>query len=60
MSLQSFDPVILRQDLHLADSDSIELCNHSEQSHVQNIGFTGIHLTLHFIMAIGSISGWNF
>lgn len=26
MSLQSFDPVILRQDLHLADSDGIELC----------------------------------
>ena len=23
---QSFDPVILRQDLHLADSDGIELC----------------------------------
>ena len=26
MSLQSFDAVILRQDLHLADSDGIELC----------------------------------
>jgi hypothetical protein len=26
MSLQSFDPVILRQDLHLADSDGVELC----------------------------------
>lgn len=26
MSLQSFDPVILRQNLHLADGDGIELC----------------------------------
>ena len=26
MSLQSFDSVILRQNLHLPDSDGIELC----------------------------------
>ena len=26
MSLQSFDAVILYQDLHLADGDGIELC----------------------------------
>ena len=26
MSLQSFDTVILRQDLHLADGDGVELC----------------------------------
>ncbi len=26
MSLQSFDPMVLRQDLHLADGDGIELC----------------------------------
>ena len=91
MSLQSFDSVILRQNLHLAYGDGIELsqslglrhplvdehriqvfqigeadqlrdigvvsdisfqirmavpplfCSHTEQGHVQNIGFTGIH-----------------
>ena len=91
MSLQSFDPVILRQNLHLADGDGIELCqtlglrhsfadkyciqvfqigqadqlrdigvvadvsfeirmavppllcSHTEEGHVQDIGFTGIH-----------------
>ena len=91
MSLQSFDSVILSQDLHLAYSDGIEfcqplglrhsfadehgiqvlqigkadqlrdigvvtdipfqigmavpslLCGHTEQSHIQDIGFTGIH-----------------
>ena len=91
MSLQSFDAVILRQDLHLADGDGIELCqtlglrhsfadkyciqvfqigqadqlrdigvvadvsfeirmavpplfcSHTEEGHVQDIGFTGIH-----------------
>lgn len=91
MSLQSFDSVILSQDLHLAYSDGIEfcqpfglrhplidehriqvlqigqadqlrdigvvtdipfqigmavpplLCSHTEQGHVQHIGFTGIH-----------------
>ena len=26
MSLQSFDAVILRQDLHLADGDGVEFC----------------------------------
>lgn len=26
MSLQSFDAVILRQNLHLADGDGVELC----------------------------------